>query len=150
MRAPSCLTELKPYCSDTLLSILAAHDKPIPYILKLLDQQCTHRECSHHVLSDDIKFKGGGNGYKYIETKYVHECAGCMCLIERPASAVEIAEIYGVYYGAIEACEWKALNKMRRNKVMSEIGEEVRSGVTGKRTYIKRVRSEKSRFVNNI
>ncbi len=151
MKYPPCAVELKPYCSDILLSMLEAHGKPIPYILKLLDQQCTHRECNHHVLSDSIKFKERGHKHTYNpEAEYVQECNGCMCLVERPASAEEIAKVYDVLVNTIEYCENKTLDKLRSHRVMSDIKEEVRPSKVGGRSYIKRVRGERTRFGRSI
>src|SRR4030067_3434751 len=141
-----CFDELAAYCSDTLLDILRYHDKSLPYIYVLLDKQCQHRECQHHILSNHIVFahKENAKGIKpMVETPYVKEFAGCMCLVDRPASHTEISAMYGLIVNSIRQYEEKGLSKIKREFKKLQLSEEVVPvRKSSKRSYVKRVRNE--------
>ncbi len=135
-----CFEELKPYFDRDIIDEFRKYNRPVPYMMHLINIVCNHTECAHHIFYDKIVFRSkDGNRHvqrQFKETDYSRECCNCMCLIERPATYREITEMYSIAESSIDMLQQRALKRMRTKFHTGE----VRRGKT--RSYIKQVRGD--------
>ena len=121
-----CIEKYSSYFSPKMKKFFQSAHWPVPYMLELIDENCTDTKCRHHVFCEDFRWGvPGPDGQRSSGTpqEWTEKIHNCLCLmsyiLDEGPSLAQIAAAYGVSRQAIEALHGVALKKLR-NKFVEE------------------------------
>lgn len=113
----SCKDRYGRMFSPELKRLFREHDKPIPFILEILDTVCTNRSCSHNIFWKGITWGDTSQNLHPEPTQqpWTLRCRNCMCLLELDdgASFADIGKTFGIKRQSVYKFSEKGISKLR-------------------------------------